>query len=43
MFKGLPPRQIELLSSAIAEQTVRGEVVKWWGMVGVGFRALDEV
>ena len=23
MFKGLPPRQIELLSSAIAEQTVR--------------------
>ena len=29
MFKGLPPRQIELLSSAIAEQTVpdRGEMV----------------
>ena len=29
MFKGLPPRQIELLSSAIAEQTVP-DWGKWW-------------
>ena len=40
MFKGLPPRQIELLSSAIAEQTVP-DGGKWWvytTWLGLGFR-----